>query len=1254
MCPKSIFFPALIILFTLHSFSQNSEIIFDKLLNNERKEALLLAQKNEKSNSNIESILLQRMVEVENGLLKVDPNFLRLISNKEEFQYYLYAFWMSPYFFSDYLENGFTHDYPDILKNINKSRLVHQTSISAFSYLQAIINRYSKNWKGFNSKLNSINAVKDWEFCGVFENLNNSGIDITYEPEKIVSNNVIFDGQRNGPNNWYPKPKTSEIYNFFTNHDEFSSGVHYAQTFLISEIDQRVIIRIGKSGHIKVWLNDIHIAEKRNDHITELDAYSYEVNLSKGVNRILVKLAKSSGVPYFVMRIDDIKGNPAMNITSQLNNRKYEKSSPESLNVVERNHFVETFFRNRIDSKVGSDILNRLALFFTYLRNGKVDDAFNTINPLLLKHPQSSILNNCLTSYYSKIGDEKSISRIKQNLIKLDPDYYLSLLYSVEDFDTLMQLDINDYNYKVQKLKSSINLSYVSNLADLLIELRKMDMAKMRSSLDVMINDKSLPSSIKSTFSEFYSDIFKDDNAAIAVLEDYNKHEFNWELITNLAFYYRKQNRNEDAIELFNEFKEHLGYDNNYYYQIINILHETSQFERSLPYIEKALNNFPSSYLFKKLKADALLQVGNNKTAVTLYKEALRKSPTNKDLRSRINDLEQKTNPLKRYATIDFYEFIDSVRGTEDSNNYGVNTYMNQTNIFGYEYGGGEYRSSFVHEITSKNGIEIFKEYNLGLSGDYTIYKAEIVKFNGDIVPADRNGSNLVFDQLEVNDVILIDYRASYSRSGRFYKDQIFNKNFKGYHPSTLNVYRFISKQKEITHSLSSDNINYRVFKDGDYFVHEWTSDDSEPIPIQEDFMPSFNDCVPRLSISTIETWDEIAEWYSDLVRNQMRIDNVVQSEFDKIFPDGVDGITKYERAKKIYYYITDNFAYSHVNFRQSGYVPQRPSRTIKSRLGDCKDLSTLFVAFSELADIESNLVLILTSDYGKNTLVLPSTDFNHCIVVMKIEKEEIYLELTDKYLPFKALPLSLRNSKALKIPVHNETSKQYDLFLLNPNNRSKSHFQSEYSMKVSEDKSEIQLKSTLNSHLASYYIEMYNNKKDKLLLDDISEEIYNRTSHNVELNQLNSIDYNRQMGEIMYDVNLNIDLEINKVGEYFTFSLPNFVNPYNENIIRQKSRNYPINYIKYENSDSYSELINISIDKGFQFVEVPSDKSFSYEGHEFSISYDLISDDQLKIEINSKVDIKDISVERYIEFKKYVRNVLDTKKDLIKYQLIQ
>lgn len=1249
---KNIFTCMIFLFFSLTINAQKNLEIWSALLDNNRDKALSLVDKLNYEDD-VENLILKKLVEMENGNMRSDHELLKKISNYENYENYMFSNWTMNYFFSDYLDMGFNSETYKSPQFIDASQVKNTTVKNGLFYLQSITKRNLKDWDSYTMLMNNINAVRDWEHCGVFENLNSSGIDMPYPPEEESSNKVVFDAQSNGDAQWYKSSNNSEVYNLFTNHSEYGAGVHYAQTFIESSKDQRVLVKLGKGGLIRFWINDVLVLEDDDQYNTELDAYTYEVNLQKGVNRFLIKLATNGSNPYFILRMEDLEGKPLKSYKTSFVNRNYKKSSVKEVDPKLVPHSIEKYFEEKLKNPDYDTNLIKFNLFLTYYRNGRINKAMNLLEDWYEKHPKSSLIRTCLAECYSAKGDDSALKRIQDNLKREDPNYYMSSFLEYQGFDDLMRLDIEAYEKKMKKIKNSINYPFIEKVSDFMIFLRRENKLEMKEKLKELLEDKTLPSSMKSVFSEFYTKLFNDDKATINTLEKYNKLEFNSEVIKYLGYYYKKQNRVEEVVDLYTEVINRFSYDNDFLYRLIQLFHDTNQYKRSLPFIEQGIENYPNSYAFIKAKGDAYVQLGKKKEAINLYKIALDRSPSDHKLRKKINDLENKKNVLDEFSLKDAYGYINQNRNKNTTNNYGINTLLNQVTVLSHNRGGGEFQETFIQEITSLNGVDIFKEYDLGLSGDYLIKKAEIIKPNGESIPADRNGANLVFSGLEIGDVVYVDYVTTYSTYGRFYKDYILSHGFKGYHPISKNIYRLLTLDKEVNQVVKNGDLKYHTYKKGDYYVHEWELNNVPGIPITEDYMPAFNDVVTRLSVSSINSWNDIASWYSDIVRKQLKVDKKVEEVFNEIFIDGYKQLSENQRAKKIYYYITDNLNYSHVSFRQGGYVPQKPSKTIKTKLGDCKDFSSLFLVLAKKAELDVNMVLILTADYAKNQLLLPSTDFNHCIVKVKINGEAQFLELTDKHLPFKSLPMSLREATALEIPYDNSTKVVEGLFKLNNVLREKAKFISITDLNLHKEESEIELETQVTGHLASYYIDVLTNKEGELLKDELHQEISNRTSEPVKFNDIEKIKVNKNKGTALYKMKLTSDIKINKVAGLQTFKVPFFLNPYNNLVIQLDKRLYPIDYRKYENSDYYKEKIIVRLKENEEFVGLPEKNTYSFKNHSYSISYKLINKNLLEIDIESNVSSDLITPKDYIQFKNYVEKVLDTREVLIAFKSI-
>ncbi|NJM80558.1 MAG: hypothetical protein HC854_14810 [Flavobacterium sp.] len=90
--------------------------------------------------------------------------------------------------------------------------------------------------------------------------------------------------------------------------------------------------------------------------------------------------------------------------------------------------------------------------------------------------------------------------------------------------------------------------------------------------------------------------------------------------------------------------------------------------------------------------------------------------------------------------------------------------------------------------------------------------------------------------------------------------------------------------------------------------------------------------------------------------------------------------------------------------------------------------------------------------------------------------------------------------------------------------------------------------------------------------------------------------------------------------------------------MINKEYRNYPINYIKYENVKSYDSKVVLTIPEGKKFVEIPENKKLIYKNDTYEITYELISSTELVVNRKANLSWNDISIEEYPEFKNMLK----------------
>ncbi len=1240
---------------SLNVMGQSTEKIWKLLLNNQRKEALQLSSKINPKKANIESLVLRQIVRNENGHYRTDDEFIPNFVKQKDFEKYLYAIWKEEFMFSDYLNGNFNKYNFKAIQSFQNVSFADPTIKSAITYVSGLADKYTRHFDQYEKSMLQLNSVFPWQYCATFENLNRSGLDIPYPPEKLAYSKKDFNANSNGKINWFtPNKKMNLGFSYLNNFEEYGSGIDYAQTFFKTDKPEDLIFKLASGGKIKMWIDDILVLEEPEDHITEMDAYATKVHLPAGNHRVLIKTENAYNY-FFILRVFDQNNHllspKKLGFTDKVLN--YQKPTKTDLNPQKIENPFEVYFKNLKDSKI-SQFFKDYMLILTYLRNQKSDLAKDIILKYLKKYPKSTFIKKLLLSVYSIEGDDQSVKELQENIKKEDPESPYAYLLLYQDTQKLIKMPLEEMKQKFEKISDAIDLDFIPVMKDFYVAARTNNITKLKEVIDnsypIIYNYKD--GELISLFASFYSAIFNETDKSLKLLREASDQYFSPDIFSARRNLLKKTNKIDDLLKIDKEFYEIMP--DNYFFSkfFIDDLIDYQKYNEALTYINRNLELFPYSFHYIRKKGDALLQLKNKKEALQWYEKSFSHDTGNYDLRKKIQDLKNESDPFSDLKLKKPYDFISKNRGKKRKETKKFNILLSQHDIQLYDEGGNRIHRAYIYEVNSQQGIESLKEIDLGLQGNYIINKSEIVKPDGKIVPAEKSGSSFVFNNLSVGDVVYIDYEKITTKTGRFYKDFYDKTNFTTFYPMDNIIYRIItSPQKKIYYQLINGKLPVKEKKNGSYKIYEWKRQNVPALPESEPYRPNLFEFAPTLYISTIKDWKEISNWYSDLVKPQIKYNHTVNELFDKLFPQGTSQLSDIEKARRIYNYITDSLTYSYVSFKQSGFVPQKPSKTIKTKLGDCKDYSTLFVTLGRKAGLKTNIVLVSTSDYGKRSMLLPAIEFNHAIVRIFIDGKEHYQELTNKYLPFGSTPNSLIDALALNIPWKSSQNNQNKLFLLNSNIQTNNRRYVEANIQLNDDTQNIKIvNKSLNNN--DFYREMFSNKNTEKLKKRLEKYYEDRTGLDLNLSKYQVIKNDKNDAEFIFNVNFTADNTPQKIGKLKLYKIPRLQLPYTKDIISTEKRHYPIQYRQYENIDYYETDYTLELKPGQKFVEIPDNVDLKYKEHHFQIKY--LPDTQsnkLKVVVKTQVDFSDITPEEYPKYKEFVKKVLEATDALVGYK---
>lgn len=1085
-------------------------------------------------------------------------------------------------------------------------------------------------------------TISSWKFVGPFDNLSQSGFYKKYEPILKPEENNTFKSLNNSDIQWFEMAvPEKEGWNTAKNAFSNSTAIIFAQSFVYSPDDQKVVLCAGGSGSLKVWVNDEIVIAESKERATELDTYKSEVTLKKGYNRILVQLGfTDSGYPNFAIRLTDDRYLPIKNITVTPQYQKYtslndQKAQPSPSIPL----FAETYFIDKIKAEP-DNLLNYLLLGKVYTRNEKSYEARRIYEQALKKAENNSILKLELINCLSKTENRTKLLELAESIKETDPKCQFSIILKMDK-----ALDEKKFDEFKTHLKD-----YVDQFGeDETVYSYKIKMDEKAGLDNEMINDINMahqkyPAS--SLFTKYYfylkSERQKDSKGALKVYESYLKDRYSYEIRQALIKAYFKQGMIEKGQKMLEESFKYFPFDPESSTNLAIYFYNKQDYGMALKYCKNALAQRPYTSTYWSNLGSVYEALGKKEEAIESDKKAVYYSPNLFNVHQKIRQLENKLDLMEAFPKYEVNDLIkkSDVKDTEHDYYYVTN---DQCSIV-YPEGTNELYRTIVVKILNRDGIDFWKNVNIPYNPntqDLKIEKSEVVKANGNKIAAETNNNEFVFSNLEIGDAITLKYKVMNYSYGRLAREFWDNFNFSKYQFVEHSRYSLlIAKNIKFSYKMINDTIQPEIKDyDKEYTLYTWERTNIPAIE-SEPYMPPLSDIGSVLHISSVQSWQQIAEWYNDLSSQKTEDDIEVKDVYDELFPMGASGFTEMERAKIIYNYIAKNMNYSSVAFRQSGYVPQSASKTISTHLGDCKDLSSLFVALSKMAGLKSNLVLIDTRDNGAKEMVLPSFDFNHCIAKLQIGKEDYFLEMTDKTLPFKSLPNNLYGALALNISGNNDQSSG-NLINLEAKNRTKNKVKRVLDINVDGSNLLVTEKIIKIGNLTSQVRTDYATLSEKKQKEEIEKIVHKRYGKVVNLNSVSFRNLENTSDSIECIYNYVVQDALIDIGNLQSFQInyPDVIATLNH--FTKETRDFPVEYWSYEDTDNYDTEVNISVPAGKTFVQLPSDQKLKFGESVYSIQFKQKSPNQLTITRKANLDRKNIDTSKYKDMRAFFDSIV-------------
>ena len=1063
----------------------------------------------------------------------------------------------------------------------------------------------TNNFKKARELYAKMGAINHWQVLGTFDNTSGSGFSKDWGVVDKPAQTDVFKNKVDADIKWFT-PTCNKPNNWF--HFEYYFGLNntiiYTQTFVTSPFDQEVYLRAGNSGSLKIWVNDAQISSIPEERNCDLDIYTYKVKLNKGANRILVQTGQSEiESANILIRLTDANANPIPGLIDSDVNTSYTRSANQPSNEL-LPFFAEEFHINKVNESPLNP-LNYYLLAETYLHNDKAYEATKVLKKLEEQASKSTLTSYLLAEAYSRAKNRTDYDKEMENIKRLDPNSFIGLQEAYnEAIKSEKYTEAEDICKKTKELygQNSTTDDWEINIAS--YQKRYQDVIAMAKTLYKKYPDKFDYMKLNFTIEKNTSNNSK---SAIAIIENYCKSYFNTSALDLLSKTYIEQGNSEKGLAALKLRLDNMPYATGYWDDLTSVLFRMQKYKEALTATDQMLALSPTlsgvynsrGYIYKSLKDES--------NAIDNFKKSIYYGPTSYDSRSQLRLLQNKKELNELFPKNDLNELIKTAPSANEYPQDNSIILLNDYQSIIYPEAAKEYKYEIAVKILNQSGIENWKEYTVGYNDNsqkLIIDKAEVIKSNGSKVKAETNNDNkVVFTNLEVNDVFHLIYRVQDFSTGKLAKHFFDHFLFQYSIPSLINRYSILApKDKSFDQLITNGKVEPKITEVEDMKLYQWELD-KQPAVKTEPFMSSLSDVSPTFYCSNIPNWKYVSDWYKDLTYSKFNTDYVLKETVSNILK-GKENSNQLEKAKLFYNYILENITYSNVAFLHSNFVPQKASRTITTRLGDCKDVSTLFVALCNEVGIKANLVLISTRNNGNKTMPLPAVEFNHCIAQLNLDAKTYYLELTDNKLPFgAALTIDLK-SEILPIPFTNEN---YGDKLLNMDMpfRLKNSINRYHNITLSNNDLQIARKTVYVAEIAASLRETYRDIGSEEQLKHMSQAIASDFTVPIKVTDLKFRNLNNLQDSLIVNYNVEVKNALQNVAGMKILSLPWTEKISSLEIVTSEERKYPIELWSYMMEDVNNEEIIITLPAGKKFVELPANASFDCANASYRLTFD-------------------------------------------------
>ncbi len=887
-----------------------------------------------------------------------------------------------------------------------------------------LVDRYVNDGKLRKAQklVDRMGIVRTFRMIGPFDNISGSGYNKAYPPETEMGFSKKYSGKDGAETLWFPFHNHKTDGWLFTEYNfPSANAILYYYANIVSSKTQTANIGFGASGSFKVFLNNAVVLADSVFRNTGTDMFIQKVRLQKGDNKLLIKIGHESRNSNFLVRFMDEQGKklPSVTYSNSLGTFTSDTTSYRNLTNSFFTQKIEQLLLSRLKKKA-KDLEAAILLMDFYNSCELTDKGQKLARTFLSYYPNSSLWHGMYSESLQrsrKITETQTEEKTAYRLCAYNYSAWqneLGVLANSADSRDVMNFIGKSYG-PFQKSTQALLFAFghyakSNNETEALRILEELLQRHFHRA--VVIN-------LAATVYIGQGNIKK----AEAILKKFLKWErTSSDIYSLLAGMYLKMGQRDKAVQTYLNSLLYSPNSPGFYYYLAKLSLQYEEYSAALEYVKKACAIVPTSSTMITLKGTILNAQGDKKAAIEAFKESIRYTYNDFDAWDQLLPLEGKPAVTSLTTLPDPEALKKKAASWNNLGNENGAILSHIKDIFFYPSRCSRERRFIMVHLPTQNAIDIWKEYSIAYNSYYqvvNITRAFSLTKGGTETPADVSRNMVVFKTLQPGDYIVLEWTTENHYKQTMAKQVWGEHDFSLPYPVFETGLRLITPLDDtIPYTIQGDSVSVSHRKDNEFRITSFSRNHYKNPPTESYSLidPPESD---KVYYSTFASWKDIANWYLNLTENKLDQTIELQALADSLF----SGLSSpQEKAARIHDYITKAVRYSYVPFRQSAWIPQPARAVLATKIGDCKDMSSLGKSMFDYAGIESNLVLVNTRDQNSIFPTYIGPNFNHCILSYSLNGKTSYLDMTDNNLSVDNLPRMDQGAVALIIKKDNDS----------------------------------------------------------------------------------------------------------------------------------------------------------------------------------------------------------------------------------------